>query len=162
MPVDKDNHEPGATARHLVRRRGHAALGTSLAGRPFVSLVATACDSDATPMLLLSDGQSWNLFADPRCHCCSRISPDIPIRWPGRGDAAGRAGGATIRERRPLAARHPRRVYSGFTDFHLYRVVVERGHLVAGFGGSLDEAPNCALATMRAHWPPPSWRSSAT
>ncbi|HYZ40707.1 MAG TPA: DUF2470 domain-containing protein, partial [Stellaceae bacterium] len=34
-----------------------------------------------------------------------------------------------------FTARHPTSsVYAGFGDFHLYRVVVERGHLVAGFG----------------------------
>ena len=34
-----------------------------------------------------------------------------------------------------FAARHPESAaYAGFADFHLYRIVVERGHLVAGFG----------------------------
>jgi putative heme iron utilization protein len=31
--------------------------------------------------------------------------------------------------------RHPSaELYAGFADFHLYRVEVARGHLVAGFG----------------------------
>src|SRR6266699_1790836 len=34
-----------------------------------------------------------------------------------------------------FAARHPASAgYAGFADFHLYRVAIERGHLVAGFG----------------------------
>jgi putative heme iron utilization protein len=34
-----------------------------------------------------------------------------------------------------FTAHHPTsEVYSGFGDFHLYRVTAERGHLVAGFG----------------------------
>ena len=34
-----------------------------------------------------------------------------------------------------MAARHPASAqYAGFADFHLYRVTIERGHLVAGFG----------------------------
>ena len=34
-----------------------------------------------------------------------------------------------------FAARHPASAqYAGFADFHLYRVTIERGHLVAGFG----------------------------
>src|ERR1051325_8629545 len=34
-----------------------------------------------------------------------------------------------------FAARHPASAaYAGFADFHLYRVIIERGHLVAGFG----------------------------
>ena len=51
----------------MVRSRGHAALGTSLAGRPYVSLVATACDMDASPILLLSDlaQHTKNLAAGP-------------------------------------------------------------------------------------------------
>src|SRR3984893_16295135 len=67
MPDDKDNRELGPAARRLIRGRDHAALGTSLAGRPYVSLVATACDSDATPLLLLSDlaQHTKNLVADP-------------------------------------------------------------------------------------------------
>src|SRR5881275_2465406 len=57
----------GAAARRMVRSRGHAALGTSLAGRPYVSLVASACDIDASPLLLLSDlaQHTRNLAADP-------------------------------------------------------------------------------------------------
>src|SRR3981081_2543969 len=67
MPDAKDNRDLGAAARRLIRSRGHAALGTSLAGRPFVSLVAAACDSDAAPLLLLSDlaQHTKNLLADP-------------------------------------------------------------------------------------------------
>src|SRR5437899_414200 len=57
----------GAAARRMVRSRGHAALGTSLAGRPYVSLVATACEMDASPLLLLSDlaQHTKNLAAGP-------------------------------------------------------------------------------------------------
>jgi putative heme iron utilization protein len=33
--------------------------------------------------------------------------------------------------------------YAGFADFHLYRIAIERGHLVAGFGHiSWIEAPD--------------------
>jgi len=28
----------------------------------------------------------------------------------------------------------PARAYAGFADFHFYRVIIERGHLVTGFG----------------------------
>src|SRR5258705_12738951 len=67
MPDAKDNRDLGAAARRLIRSRGHAALGTSLVGRPFVSLVAAACDNDAAPLLLLSDlaQHTKNLIADP-------------------------------------------------------------------------------------------------
>ena len=57
----------GAAARRLIRGRDRAALATSLAGRPYASFVITACDSDATPLLLLSDlaQHTKNLVGDP-------------------------------------------------------------------------------------------------
>ncbi len=123
----------------MVRSRGHAALGTSLAGRPYVSLVATACDMDASPLLLLSDlaQHTKNLAAGP---FVSLLFEDVaghpdPLAGP-RLTLLGRA------ERRDdpralarFTARHPSAAsYTGFADFHLYRVEIERGHLVAGFG----------------------------
>jgi heme iron utilization protein len=129
----------GATARHLIRSRDHAALGTSLAGRPYVSLVASACDGDASPLLLLSDlaQHTRNIVADPRV---SLLFDDTaghtdPLAGP-RLTLLGRAERAD--DPRLLArfvARHPASsAYAGFADFNLYRIVVERGHLVAGFG----------------------------
>jgi len=139
MPDAKDNRDLGAAARRLIRSRGHAALGTSLAGRPFVSLVAAACDSDAAPLLLLSDlaQHTKNLIADPSV---SLLFEDVaghadPLAGP-RLSLLGRAERCDDpRAAARFAARHPASAsYSGFADFHLYRVVVERGHLVAGFG----------------------------
>jgi len=139
MPDDKDNRALGAAARRLIRGRDHAALGTSLAGRPFVSLVATACDSDATPLLLLSDlaQHTKNLLADASV---SLLFEDVaghadPLAGPrltllGRAEQCDDPPAAAR-----FAARHPASAsYAGFADFHLYRVVVGRGHLVAGFG----------------------------
>jgi putative heme iron utilization protein len=139
MPDDNDNRGLGAAARRLIRGRGHAALGTSLAGRPYVSLVATACDGDASPLLLLSDlaQHTKNLLADASV---SLLFEDVaghadPLAGP-RLTLLGRA--ERCDDPRAVArfvARHPTSAsYSGFADFHLYRVVVERGHLVAGFG----------------------------
>src|SRR5439155_21381583 len=66
--MDADNPDPGAAARRLMRSRDHVALATSLAGHPYVSLVASACEADASPLLLLSDlaQHTKNLAADPR------------------------------------------------------------------------------------------------
>jgi putative heme iron utilization protein len=139
MPDDKDNRALGAAARRLIRGRDHAALGTSLAGRPFVSLVATACDSDATPLLLLSDlaQHTKNLIADASV---SLLFEDVaghadPLAGP-RLTLLGRAERCDDpRAAARFAARHPASAsYAGFADFHLYRVVIGRGHLVAGFG----------------------------
>ncbi len=130
--------DQGKEARRLIRGRDHAALATSLDGHPYVSLVAVACDSNAAPLLLLSDlaQHTRNLAADPRVsllYADSAGNAD-PLAGP-RLSLIGRAErlddpGAAAR----FAARHPTsRNYAGFADFRLYRVVPERGHLVAGF-----------------------------
>jgi putative heme iron utilization protein len=143
--------ERGAECRRLMRRQTHAALATSLAGDlanhpggpPYVSLVAVACDLDASPLLLLSDlaQHSRNIAADPRLsllfdggHAQNSQNAD-PLAEPRLSllGAAARCDDPRLLAR--FAARHPSAAaYSGFGDFHLYRVTIGRGHLVAGFG----------------------------
>lgn len=126
-------------ARHLIRGRDHAALATSLGGWPYVSLVAVACDIDASPLLLLSDlaTHTSNLLAEPSVSLLFEATSGYadPLAGPrltllGRAQRVDDACSASR-----FAARHPASaVYAGFADFHLYRVDIERGHLVAGFG----------------------------
>jgi putative heme iron utilization protein len=134
-----DDMEWGAAARRLIRRCDHAALATTMAGRPYVSLVACACEVDASPLLLLSDlaQHTKNLAANPQVSLLfaeEGNDPD-PLARPrltllGRAERCD-AGHAAAR----YAARHPASAaYANFADFHLYRVTIERGHLVAGFG----------------------------
>ncbi|MGE5271966.1 MAG: HugZ family protein [Thiohalocapsa sp.] len=131
--------QQGSAARRLVRRQSHAALATSLDGQPYASLVAVAADLDASPLLLLSDlaQHTHNLQAEPRL---SLLFEDTaghadPLAGP-RLTLLGQA--ERVDDPRLLArftARHQSsRIYAGFADFHLYRVAIERGHLVAGFG----------------------------
>src|SRR2546430_7496061 len=109
----------------MVSGRGHAALGRALAGRPYVSLVAPACDMDASPILLLSDlaQHTKNLAAGPSV---SLLFEDVaghpdPLAGP-RLTLLGRA------ERRDdprtlarFTARHPSAAsHAGFADFHLH------------------------------------------
>jgi len=139
--------ERGTECRRLMRPHAHAALATTLAGDaggfPYASLVAVACDTDASPLLLLSDlaQHRRNIAADPR----------ISLLFDGEG-GRHREGldplaeprlsllGEAVRCDDPqrlarFTARHPSAVaYAGFGDFHLYRVTIGRGHLVAGFG----------------------------
>src|SRR5437870_2625146 len=141
------NPELGAEARRLIRRCGHAALATSLAmdvgGRPYVSLVATACDLDASPLLLLSDlaQHTRNLLAEPRVALL--FEDTVGLADPLAGARLSLLGAARrcddpdgdCRLAARFAARHPASAaYAGFADFRLYRVEIERGHLVAGFG----------------------------
>src|SRR5258708_5089499 len=143
----QEAHEKGRIARQLMRRQSHAALATSLldspGGHPYASLVAVAFDHDASPLLLLSDlaQHSRNIAAD--CRVCllfddrGAILPrsDDPLAEPRLsllGEAV-RVDDAALPAR--FTARHPSAAaYAGFGDFHLYRVTIERGHLVAGFG----------------------------
>ena len=134
-----DNPDRGAAARHLMRSCGHVALATSLAGRPYVSFVASACEPDARPLLLLSDlaQHTRNLPADPRVSLLFDGTGEYPDPLAGpRLTLLGRA--ERVDDPRALArfaARHPASAfYADFADFHLYRVAIERGHLVAGFG----------------------------
>src|SRR5512146_2764425 len=135
MPGD----DGAAAGRRLIRSRDRAALATSLGGRPYVSLVATACDSDASPLLLLSDlaQHTRNLHADPRVSLLFEAADEHadPLAAP-RLTVIGRAERcADPLAAARFAARHPASAaYRDFGDFNLYRVIVERGHLVAGFG----------------------------
>ena len=139
--VGTDKNATAATARLLLRTRRTAALATALAsdgGRPFCSLVTVACDSDGSPILLLSSlsdhtrnldssslasllledtGRRANPQTGPRLTLLGRIIPDEEARL-----------------RRRFLARHPgASLYAGFADFRVFRMSVESGHWVGGF-----------------------------
>lgn len=132
----------GAFCRRLMRRQAHAALATSLDGQPYASLVAVACGHDASPLLLLSDlaQHSRNIAAERRVSLL--FDGDLRKQLPNDPLAEPRLSllGETERCDDPLLlarfiARHSSAAaYAGFGDFHLYRVTIGRGHLVAGFG----------------------------
>jgi heme iron utilization protein len=131
--------DPAVLGRLLARSCTRAALATSLNGAPYASLVLITLDLDASPLLLLSDlaQHSRNIAFDPRVSLLldgTGSQPD-PLTGP-RLTLLGRA--LPTDDPRCLArfiSHHPASAaYAGFRDFHLYRVMVERGHLVAGFG----------------------------
>jgi putative heme iron utilization protein len=139
MDDNAKGSEPGAAARRLIRSRAHGTLATLIEGRPYASFVATACDTDASPLLLLSDlaRHTRNLLADPRVSVLFEATAGYPDPLAGpRLTVIGRAERCDeARAAARFAARYPSSAqFAGFGDFHLYRVVVERGHLVAGFG----------------------------
>jgi putative heme iron utilization protein len=137
-----DETDSATACRRLMRRQSHAALATSFDGRPYVSLVAIAFDHDASPLLLLSDlaQHSRNIAADPLVSLLfdggpREHPPDDPLAEPRLSllGQAARCDNARLLAR--FTARHPSALaYAGFGDFHAYRVNIERGHLVAGFG----------------------------
>ena len=147
--------KPGVTVRKLVRGAERATLASALArdgsGRPYASLVLSACDHGGSPLLLLSDlaDHSKNLAAEPRASLLfdGTAGHDDPLANPLAGPRASLLGelrpvtvevGDQADAARLLArytARHPGAAdYAGFADFRLYRMTVESAHLVAGFG----------------------------
>jgi putative heme iron utilization protein len=134
---------PGQQVRTLVRAAERAGLATLLAQDesrpPYVSLVLAASDYAGNPLLLLSDlaDHTKNLAADSRLALL--FDGTAGLRDPLTGARASVLGRAEMcgdpRLEARFVARHPgAAVYAGFADFHLYRVVVERAHLVSGFG----------------------------
>jgi putative heme iron utilization protein len=131
--------QTAADAALLMRRPGGAALGTSLDGAPYVSFVLAAPDLDGSPLLLLSDlaQHTRNIAGDPRVSLLFDETAGLDQRLTG---ARLTLLGTAVRcDDAPTQAHyveaHPSATqYAGFGDFHLYRVQIERGHFIAGFG----------------------------
>jgi hypothetical protein len=133
---------PGKKTRALIRGNDRAALATAQRDAeawPYGSLVLCACDHRGAPLLLISDlaEHSRNLAADPRLSLLFDGTAGLTDPLTGaRASVLGRA----VKDDEPahlarFVARHPSAGdYFGFADFHLYRIEVERAHLVAGFG----------------------------
>jgi heme iron utilization protein len=131
--------DPAVTGRLLARCCTRAALATSLNGAPYASLVLFAVDVDASPLLLLSDlaQHSRNIAFDPRISLLIDATEGHPD--PLTGPRLTLMGCAMKTDDSRCLGRfvshHPSSAsYAGFRDFHLYRVVVDRAHLIAGFG----------------------------
>jgi hypothetical protein len=113
-------------------------------GWPYGSLVLMASAPDASPILLISTlaEHTRNLLADPRA--CLLLDGTAGLEDPLTGARASVMGRLTrldpeAAEARMLRDRYVRRhpgaeSYIGFGDFALWRMSVERAHLVAGFG----------------------------
>jgi putative heme iron utilization protein len=130
---------PALLARRLVRGLDRAVLATSLDGWPYASLVMIATAPEGEPLLLISDlaQHTMNIAAEPRVSLLfdGTAGRDEPLTGPRvslLGEARRVDDGRLLQR---FVARHPSAgFYAGFGDFHLYRVTVERAHLVAGFG----------------------------
>lgn len=133
---------PGQTTRALIRAADRAALATTShesEAWPYVSLVLCACDHAGAPLLLMSDlaVHSQNLTADSRLSLLFDGTAGLLDPLTGaRASVLGRAERCDDAESLArFTARHPSATdYALFADFHLYRVAIERAHLVAGFG----------------------------
>ena len=132
---------PGAKARDLVRRAETAALAVRLPpeGVPYASLVLTACDHAGQPLIFISRlaEHTRALEADGAACLLFDGTAGLEARLTGaRASVVGRlerVADDTLKAR--FIARHPEaELYRDFPDFSLWRMTVERVHLVAGFG----------------------------
>lgn len=147
--------DPFRDVRDLIRRRDRAALATSLPGDgdawPYASLVLVAVDHDLSPILLMSDlaEHSKAIASDSRVALLFDGTAGLaqPLTGP-RVTVMGRAARTDDdRLRSRFLRRHPdAALYAGFADFHIYKVTLERTHLVGGFGKIRWIAPNELLA----------------
>ena len=129
-------------ARNLMRTVGVASLATLEPGSasPYASMVTVATEVGGAPIFLISR-LAWhtrNLEADPRGSVLF-VAPGGESADPlalGRISVMGIAEKAdTPLNRSRFLARHPEAAgYASFADFSLWRLRVDKGHFVGGFG----------------------------
>ena len=133
--------ELAARARALVRSRDRGGLATAMKddGWPYASLVMIACDAAANPLLMISElaEHTKNILSEDRVGLLIDGTDGLDNPLTGaRVTLVGRA----VKTKDPghrtrYIARHPdAALYADFADFALYRLAVERVHMVAGFG----------------------------
>jgi len=132
---------PADQSRALIRGSDRAVLSTAMvdSGWPYGSLVLTACDHSARPLLLISElaEHTKNLHGDARGSLL--FDGTAGLDSPLTGARVTVTGRFTPTDDPALiaryVARHPEaEMYLGFADFALYEMEVDRAHIVAGFG----------------------------
>ena len=133
--------ELGAQARALVRSRDRGSLATVMKddGWPYASLVMIACDAAANPLLMISElaEHTQNILSEDRVGLLIDGTEGLDNPLTGaRVTLVGRAAKSTDTDHlaRYIARHADAALYAGFADFALYRLEVERVHMVAGFG----------------------------
>lgn len=135
----------GRAVRAVIRALDRAALATAMTGNgtPYASLAMTACDPSGSPLLLLSDlaEHTANLKTNNRASLLYDATGglDNPLTGTratlvGTIDRTDDPATAAQNLDRYLAQHPDAEAYAGFADFKLYRMTVERVHVVAGFG----------------------------
>lgn len=139
--IDTDNNAAPANARLLIRTSFKAALATldPHSGAPYASLVTVATDPTGAPVFLISElaKHTHNLSRDNRISLLFDGTDYIadPLAGP-RVSVSGRA----VKDERDCVRmrflrRHPEAAaYADFTDFSYFRLAIEHGHYVGGFG----------------------------
>lgn len=133
--------ELGAQARSLVRATDRATLATAMPqdNWPYASLVMIASDHAANPLLMISElaEHTQNILSEDRVSLL--VDGTVGLENPLTGVRVTLVGRAAKCDQPDLTARYVARhpdaaMYGEFADFALYRIAVERVHMVAGFG----------------------------
>jgi len=137
--------EIARAARALLRRafKGTLASVDGRNGYPYASLITLATDSAGAPIFLISKlaRHTANLVKDVRASILIDETGALadPLQgarltvW-GKAEPAGEEG-----VKRRFLARHPEaEFYAGFPDFGFWRLKVEGGHYIGGFGRIFD------------------------
>ena len=138
--VAAEPFEPAQAAKRLMREARVGALASLRAdGAPYASLVSVGTAADNSPLLLLSRlaRHTENILRDPRVSLLiDERSGAADLLSGARVSIAGRiAPTDDVGAARRFLARHPSASgYASFADFGFWRIEVESGHLVAGFG----------------------------
>ena len=135
MEKDTSTDSPAKTCRLLVRATDRAVLSTRLpdTGEPYGSLVLIAATPWGEPLMLLSDlaEHTKNLKADPLVSLLidGTAGLDNPLTG-ARVSLQGRIqADDDVLARTRYVRRHPSaRLYAGFKDFSLYRLIPDRAH----------------------------------
>ena len=141
-------------AKKLLREGLSGALATLMpgSGDPYCSLVNVATAHDGSPLLLISKLaiHTKNILADPRASLMldERKAGD-PLEG-ARVMLMGRVAATDdARARARYLSRHPEaEMFAAFPDFAIYRMEIQRAHLVAGFGRIVDLAGKDILTDL--------------
>jgi putative heme iron utilization protein len=157
MPSQPD-FDPVVTAKHLLRTCSSGGLATlqPVTGNPFCSLVNLATLPDGSPILLISRlaVHTKNIEVDQRVSLLMSdqetadplAAPRISITGSAEVIAADNLN--VLARRRYLAAQPAAEVFVNFADFSFYRVLIDRVHLVGGFGRIFDLSADSVLTKV--------------
>jgi hypothetical protein len=136
--------DPKQAAKKLLREARSGALASLIPpnGDPYCSLVNVATFVDGAPLLLLSKLalHTKNILRDNRVSLMldERKAGDplegARVMLEGKISPTGEPNARQAYLRRHPAAEH----FAGFADFAVYRIAIEKAHLVAGFGRIVD------------------------
>lgn len=136
------NDSPDWISRHLVRSREKAVVATVMretSGDPYASLVLTASDHEGNPLMYISDlaEHTKNIWENKRGSMLFEHTSGLNDPLSGaRVTLQGSFEECTDEQllERYFKRHEQSRKYSKAHKFFLYRMNVERAHLVAGFG----------------------------